>query len=199
MVAIHDTFTARMRNRLKTTGMGLGLVRLLQDAGRTEEARTTLCSLESGFQSVAVESGTRFRHGAKDRTWVNRKWATWVAGMSPTLRLMLAASAILLFAAGVTIADDRRYELGQVEMKGTFVKFDADKNEITIKVNGKDKMTFRVLQDGKVAVGEVKDLKKLKADDDVILTLMRDGDKNMVIEVRQGKQQGLPSLGASEI
>lgn len=41
----HDLFTSQMRNRLKTIGMGLGLVRLLQDARRAEEARTTLASL----------------------------------------------------------------------------------------------------------------------------------------------------------
>jgi len=55
MLAIHDPFTHQMRNRLKTTGMGLGLVRLLQDARRFEEARTTLYSLENGFQGVAEE------------------------------------------------------------------------------------------------------------------------------------------------
>jgi hypothetical protein len=48
MIAIHDQFTRQMRSRLKTTGMGLGLVRLLQDARRFEEARTTLSSLENG-------------------------------------------------------------------------------------------------------------------------------------------------------
>ena len=46
-----------MRNRLQTAGMGLGLVRLLQNAGRTEEARTTLASLEDGFQGIAEELG----------------------------------------------------------------------------------------------------------------------------------------------
>ncbi len=56
MLAIHDHFTRQMRNRLKTTGMGLGLVRLLQDAGLTEEARTTLYSLENGFQGIDEES-----------------------------------------------------------------------------------------------------------------------------------------------
>ena len=59
MVAIHDKhdqFTHQMRRRLKTTGMGLGLVRLLQDAGLTEEASTTLSSLEPSFQGVAEES-----------------------------------------------------------------------------------------------------------------------------------------------
>ena len=55
MLAIHDQFTHQMRNRLKTTAMGLGLVRLLQDAGLAEEARTTLYSLENGFQGVASE------------------------------------------------------------------------------------------------------------------------------------------------
>ena len=42
MLAIHDQFTHEMRNRLETTVMGLGLVRLLQDARRFDEARTTL-------------------------------------------------------------------------------------------------------------------------------------------------------------
>jgi hypothetical protein len=56
MLAIHDQFTQEMRNRLKTTGMGLGLVRLLLDAGLTEEARTTLSSLENGFQGSAAAS-----------------------------------------------------------------------------------------------------------------------------------------------
>lgn len=36
--------------------MGLGLVRLLQDARRFEEARTTLYSLENGFPGVAKKS-----------------------------------------------------------------------------------------------------------------------------------------------
>lgn len=56
MLATHDHFTHQMRNRLKITGMGLGLVRLLQNAGLTEEARTTLSSLENGFQGVAGKS-----------------------------------------------------------------------------------------------------------------------------------------------
>ena len=45
---------AELANRLKTTCMGLGLVRLLQDAKRFEEARTTLYPLESDFRSVDV-------------------------------------------------------------------------------------------------------------------------------------------------
>jgi hypothetical protein len=56
MLAIHNQFTHQMRNRLKTSVMGLGLVRLLQDAGWTEEASTILASLEPGFQGVAEES-----------------------------------------------------------------------------------------------------------------------------------------------
>jgi hypothetical protein len=43
------------RSRLTTTGMGLGLVRLLQDSGRTEEARTTLASLENGPQGYGQD------------------------------------------------------------------------------------------------------------------------------------------------
>src|SRR5271154_5753122 len=53
MLAIHNQFTPRLRNRLKTTGIGLGLVRLLQDARRFEDARTVLSTLENGFQGSA--------------------------------------------------------------------------------------------------------------------------------------------------
>jgi hypothetical protein len=56
MLAIRDQqdqVTQRMRICLKTTGMGLGLVRLLMDAGMTEEARTTLASLGNGYQGIA--------------------------------------------------------------------------------------------------------------------------------------------------
>ena len=49
MIAIHDQFTDQLRNRLKTTCMGLGLVRLLQDARRFDEARTMLCWLEEAL------------------------------------------------------------------------------------------------------------------------------------------------------
>ena len=52
MLAIHDQFTNQMCDRLKTTCMGLGLVRLLQDAKRFKEAATTLCLLENGCQGV---------------------------------------------------------------------------------------------------------------------------------------------------
>ena len=57
MLAIHDQLSRQMRSLFKTTGMGLGLVRLLQDVGLTEEARTTLSSLENGFQIDAEEPG----------------------------------------------------------------------------------------------------------------------------------------------
>jgi hypothetical protein len=56
MRAIHDPFTHQMRNRLKTSVMGLGLVRLLQDARRFDEARRTLSLLENGFQDAAEKS-----------------------------------------------------------------------------------------------------------------------------------------------
>ena len=59
MLAIHDQhdpFTPQMHKRLKITSMGLGLVRLLLDAGRTEEARATLSALENDFQGVADTS-----------------------------------------------------------------------------------------------------------------------------------------------
>ena len=55
MFAIHDRFTEEMRSRLETTCMGLGLVRLLQDARRFDEARMTLSFLEYGCQDVAEQ------------------------------------------------------------------------------------------------------------------------------------------------
>ena len=56
MLANHGQFSRQIRNRLETTGMGLGLVRLLQDSRRFDEAKTTLYSLEDGFQGVAKKS-----------------------------------------------------------------------------------------------------------------------------------------------
>lgn len=50
MLAIRNQSTLQIRERLKTTGMGLGLLRLLQDAKRFEEARATLHLLENGVQ-----------------------------------------------------------------------------------------------------------------------------------------------------
>ena len=45
--------------------MGLGLVQLLQDAGLIEEARTTLYSLENGFQGAAEKSATPIQKPCK--------------------------------------------------------------------------------------------------------------------------------------
>ena len=56
MIAIHDQFTLQLRNSLEATVKGLGLVRLLQDVGRAAEARSTLYSLENGFQRNAEKS-----------------------------------------------------------------------------------------------------------------------------------------------
>src|SRR5579871_4798174 len=46
----NNRFSGQLRDCLKTIGMGLGLVRLQMDAGLTEEARTTLASLQDDFQ-----------------------------------------------------------------------------------------------------------------------------------------------------
>jgi len=67
MLANHDQFTRQMRNRLKTTSIGLGLVRLLQDARRFEEARMTLDALENGFQNVAAGETEQGKPWAADR------------------------------------------------------------------------------------------------------------------------------------
>lgn len=56
MLTIHDQPTHQICDGLETVVMGLGLVRLLQDARRFEEAKATLCSLEEGFQKVAERS-----------------------------------------------------------------------------------------------------------------------------------------------
>jgi len=57
----YDQFTPRIRSRLKIAGMGLGLVRLLVDAGLVEEARTTLCWLQNGFPGMAEAPQTQRR------------------------------------------------------------------------------------------------------------------------------------------
>src|SRR5713101_2204438 len=53
-----DQFTRKLRDRLKTTGVGLGLLCLQLDAGMTKEARTTLSSLQNDFQLLL--------HGVKE-------------------------------------------------------------------------------------------------------------------------------------
>jgi hypothetical protein len=55
MLAIHDPLTRPRCDRLQTTGLALGLVRLLQDAGRTDEATAILSLLGDGFQGAAEE------------------------------------------------------------------------------------------------------------------------------------------------
>jgi hypothetical protein len=56
--AKNNRCTGQMRDSLKTTGMGLGLVRLQMDVGRTEEARRTLASLQDDFRLLLhVERG----------------------------------------------------------------------------------------------------------------------------------------------
>ncbi|OAI50722.1 hypothetical protein AYO44_05485 [Planctomycetaceae bacterium SCGC AG-212-F19] len=54
----HDQFSSPLAHRLNTTGMGLGLVRLLLDAGRADEARTALSSLQQAFQGTARTSSS---------------------------------------------------------------------------------------------------------------------------------------------
>jgi len=53
-----DQITRQLLDRLKTTGVGLGLLRLQLDAEMTEEARTTLTSLQNDFQLLL--------HGVKE-------------------------------------------------------------------------------------------------------------------------------------
>jgi hypothetical protein len=44
----------RVGNTVRTTSMGLGLVRLLLDAGRPAEARAALASLQTGLQEPQI-------------------------------------------------------------------------------------------------------------------------------------------------
>ena len=105
------------------------------------------------------------------------------------VRKMLTASAALLLVVGLaTAADDKKADADQM-VTGKLVKFDADKNEITVTVKDKD-MTYTLAKDAKVAVGEVKDAKdlgKLKAGQLVTLTLQKDGDKTVVTAVNEAK------------
>ena len=59
MRAIHDQFTHEICAGLKTTCIGLGLVRLLQDAKRFDEARAILYALENGIQGAAEKPQKR--------------------------------------------------------------------------------------------------------------------------------------------
>jgi hypothetical protein len=95
MLAIHDEFTDLLRGRLETIGMGLGLVRLLQDAGRTEEARTTLCSLEHGCQGRAAQAEQpRQEHRSRRVTALtNRKRAQRQRRLHGRVQMALDCSA----------------------------------------------------------------------------------------------------------
>ena len=62
MIAI----TRQIRNRLKTTARGLGLVRLLQDAKRYEEARTVLALLEHGAAEMPSQKSCTVNQLAGD-------------------------------------------------------------------------------------------------------------------------------------
>jgi predicted N-formylglutamate amidohydrolase len=75
MIATHDQFTRHMRNRLKTTCMELGLVRLLQDAKRFEEARTTLHLLEDGYQGVESDTPSQESCKANRLKGVSRRFS----------------------------------------------------------------------------------------------------------------------------
>ena len=68
MLATHDQFSRQMRNRLKTAAMGWGLVRLLQDAGRAEEARTILSSLAAPTEHHRVQESDQFLFSRLEKT-----------------------------------------------------------------------------------------------------------------------------------
>src|SRR5947209_3638457 len=101
---------------------------------------------------------------------------------------MLAATAALFLVIGLSAAaDEKKADADQVS--GKFIRYDAEKNEITIKVN-KDEMTYPLAKDAKVSVGEVKDMKdlsKIKADQMITLTLKTEGKKSWVTDVRESK------------
>lgn len=55
----NNWFTPQMRNRLKTTAIGLGLVQLLMDVGWTDEAKTTLVALQNGLDEESQMATAR--------------------------------------------------------------------------------------------------------------------------------------------
>ena len=68
MLTIHDQFTRQMCDRLTTTCMGLGLVRLLQDAKRFEEARATLCLLEGAASDQPRRNPSKAKRITRSRS-----------------------------------------------------------------------------------------------------------------------------------
>jgi hypothetical protein len=70
MLSVHgknNRLIGQLRDRLKTTGMGLGLVRLQMDVGRTEDARTTLASLQLFIQRQAHRQARLSHHHSVPR------------------------------------------------------------------------------------------------------------------------------------
>ncbi len=62
-----DEFVRQVHDRLKTTGVGLGLLRLQLDVGLAEEAKATLAGLQNDFQELlpTVKSGTFHARSAR--------------------------------------------------------------------------------------------------------------------------------------
>jgi hypothetical protein len=86
MLAIHDQpdqFTQHMRKRLKTTSMGLGLVRLLLDAGRTKEARASLSSLQHGFRGKPCETRRLKACQSSPNSNISRRLGRLLSSVSP--------------------------------------------------------------------------------------------------------------------
>jgi hypothetical protein len=73
MFAVHDQFNQATRDRLKAFCMGAGLARLLDDAGRTDEAVTTLVSLEKGFQGCAKQTEKPNQKSRDPNRWKGRR------------------------------------------------------------------------------------------------------------------------------
>ncbi len=89
----NDQFTRRLNDRLRTTGLGLGLLRLQFDAGLTEEAKSTLAALQKDFQILLHGlEGEVESQSAKPSTRVHKQprprlWGTTTSGSQPVCRL----------------------------------------------------------------------------------------------------------------
>jgi hypothetical protein len=99
MRTIRDHFTQQVCNSLKTTSIGLGLVRLLQDAGRNEEAKTIFSSLVQTSQAPLVtdHSLERSRSSAQQPRTCGagaRRWPMTEASRQPDCSRASATSGM---------------------------------------------------------------------------------------------------------
>lgn len=85
MLAHNHQSAAAVRRQLKTVRLGLGLTRLLMDAGRTEEAQTVMASLSCAAPASGQARARAERPRCAKVSWVVQNGTPSQVFSSPTV------------------------------------------------------------------------------------------------------------------